>query len=382
MRRVMCISGVRSEYFLQRSIFQAIMDHPDLALELVVTGAHLSPLHDYSVEQIEADGFPIVARIENLLHNDRDAARLKGAASQLQVLAHLVDERRPDILFAPTDREEAMTLALCGAYLGIPVVHYGAGDRSGHVDDQIRHAVSRLSQVLLAPHTEGAERLIKSGEEEWRVHNVGAAGLDRLHTTEELSAEVLADSLGVESVEDEYIMVIQHPVSDDYQASGKHMAEILAAVDDAGCQAFVSYPNSDPGSQSIIDVIESYRENPKMHIFGNIPDVPFVNLLRGAACLVGNSSMSLVEAPMLKLPAVVVGNRQADRLHAENVLYVDTNKAAITDGLRKALGDNGFRAQCAGVVSPYGDGHTGKRIAELLASLKLDGALMNKSISY
>ena len=123
MRKVMCITGVRSEYFLQRSIFQAIMDHPELDLELVVTGAHLSPMHDYSVKQVEVDGFPIVARIENLLHSDRDAARVKGAASQLQVLAHLVDERRPDILFAPTDREEAMTLALCGAYLNIPVVH-------------------------------------------------------------------------------------------------------------------------------------------------------------------------------------------------------------------------------------------------------------------
>ena len=382
MRRVMCITGVRSEYFLQRSIFDAIMEHPDLELELVVTGAHLSPLHGYSVQQIEADGFPVVARIESLLYTDRDAGRLKGAAAQLQVLAHLVDERRPDMLFAPTDREEALTLAMCGAYLGIPVVHYGAGDRSGHVDDQVRHAVSRLSQVLLAPHAEGVERLIKSGEEEWRVYNVGAAGLDRLHTTEKLSAEALAKSLGVEGLEDEYIMVIQHPVSDDYEASGAHMAKILAAVDEAGYQAFISYPNSDPGSESIIQVIESYRGNPKMHIFGNIPDIPFVNLLRGAACMVGNSSMSLVEAPMLKLPAIVVGNRQADRLHAGNVLYVDTSQAAIVKGLDKVFSDDNFRAQLTEVVSPYGDGRSGKRIAELLATLKLDGAMMNKAISY
>src|SRR5688500_3042342 len=116
-RRVLAITGIRSEYFMLRSIFQNIMDRNDLELELVVTGAHLSPIHGYTVKDIEADGFPIVERIESLIYSDHDAARLKGAASQLQVLAHVVDTRRPDWLLVPADREESITLALCGAYL-------------------------------------------------------------------------------------------------------------------------------------------------------------------------------------------------------------------------------------------------------------------------
>ena len=144
-RRVLGITAIRSEYFLQRSILRAIVDHPDLELELVVTGAHFSPLHGHTVKDIEADGFPIVARIENLIYSDRDAARLKGAASQLQVLAHVVDELRPDWLLVPADREESMTLALCGTYMNIATAHYGAGDRVvGNADDMIRHAESRL----------------------------------------------------------------------------------------------------------------------------------------------------------------------------------------------------------------------------------------------
>src|SRR5437762_4924483 len=106
-RRVLAVTGIRSEYFLQRSILQAIAAHPCLTLEVVVTGAHLSPLHGGTVREIERDGFPIAARLETLLDSDRDAGRLKGAALQLQGLAQVVDDRRPDWLLAPADREEA-----------------------------------------------------------------------------------------------------------------------------------------------------------------------------------------------------------------------------------------------------------------------------------
>jgi len=126
-RRVLGITGLRSEYFLQRPIFQAIIDHPELELELIVTGAHLSPFHGYTVTEIEADGFPIVQRVESLIYSERDAGRIKGAALQLQILSHIVDSRRPNWLLAPTDREEAMMIGLCGAYMNIATAHYSAG---------------------------------------------------------------------------------------------------------------------------------------------------------------------------------------------------------------------------------------------------------------
>src|SRR6185295_17118334 len=104
-RRVLGITAIRSEYFLQRPIFEAITKHPGLDLELIVTGAHLSPLHGHTVDQIEKDGFKITARVESLIHSNRDASRVKGAAVQLQVISHIVDQMRPDWLFVPTDRE-------------------------------------------------------------------------------------------------------------------------------------------------------------------------------------------------------------------------------------------------------------------------------------
>ena len=377
-RRVLGITAIRSEYFLQQSILRATVDHPELELQLIVTGAHLSPLHGYTVKQIEADGFPIVARIENLIYSDRDAARLKGAASQLQVLTHLVDELRPDWLLVPADREESMTLALCGTYMNIATAHYGAGDRVvGNADDMIRHAVSRLSHLLLTTHEQARERLIKAGEEEWRVHNVGHAGIDRLRTTEELTTAELAAALGVKNIDDQFAVIIQHPLTSEIDNAGPQMRETLSAALDLGLQTFISYPNSDPGSNQIIDVIEAHHQNPRISVFRNIPDREFVNLLRRATVLLGNSSLGLLEAPYLKLPVVNVGRRQSERHHSSNVFFVPAEREAIVRQIR-AIIENGI-GECE---NPFGDGHTGERVAELLATTKIDEKLLNKDLSY
>lgn len=382
-RRVLAITAIRSEYYFQRSIFHAIREHPDLELTLIVTGAHLSPLHGYTVKEIQADGFHIAERIESLIYSDRDAARLKGAASQLQVLAHIVDARRPDWLLAPADREEAMTLALCGAYMGLAVAHYGAGDRVvGNVDDMIRHAVSRLSHLLLTTHEEARQRLIQAGEQEWRVHNMGHAGLDRIAGTAAMSDDELAYALGIAQIKKPYLVVIQHPLSSEFAEAGRQMRETLEAAKELGMQTFVSYPNSDAGSHLIIETIEKYRSQPNFHVFQNIPDAPFIHLLRGAAVLLGNSSLGLLEAPFLRLPVVNIGARQSLRHHAENVFFVACNKEQIADKVSAILGSEEIRNRIANCSNPFGDGHTGERVANLLATTPIDPVLLNKDLSY
>jgi len=294
------------------------------------------------------------------------------------VLTHVVDELRPDWLLVPADREESMTLALCGTYMNLATAHYAAGDRVvGNADDMIRHAVSRLSHLLLTTHDQARERLIKAGEQEWRVHNVGHAGIDRLRTTEALNPSDLANSLGVSKIDDHFAVIIQHPLTSEIDNAGPQMRETLSAALELGLQTFVSYPNSDPGSNQIIDVINEYRQNPRISVFKNIPDKEFVNLLRRATVLLGNSSLGLLEAPYLKLPVVNVGRRQSERHHASNVFFVPAERDAIVRQVR-AIIDNGI-GECE---NPFGDGHTGARVAELLAQTPINEKLLNKDLTY
>ena len=381
--KVLALTGIRSEYFLQRPILRAIQAHPGLELELVATGAHLTALHGKTVDDIETDGFAIVERVESLLYSNRPGARLKGAALQMQLLAHIIEQRQPDWLLAVGDREEPLTLALCGAYMNLPTAHYAAGDvATGNVDDMVRHSISRVAHLLLAISEDSRQRLIRSGEQSWRVHNVGHSGVDRIRKTALLTPAQMATGLNVPALESEFVVVIQHPLSSEHESAAGQMQATLEAVIDCGVQAFVSYPNSDAGSHGMIEAIEQFRGNPLVHVFKNIPDALFVNLLRRASALVGNSRLGLLEGPCLQLPVINVGNRQKTRYHVENVMFVANDRREIGQAIKRVLTDEALKAGMRNCENPFGNGDTGGRVAELLASTPRDATLLRKELTF
>jgi GDP/UDP-N,N'-diacetylbacillosamine 2-epimerase (hydrolysing) len=383
-RRVLCITGIRSEYYLQRSIFRAIADHPELELQLVVTGAHLSPLHGYSVRDIEADGFPILERIESLLWSSNDTGRIRGAGMQLQILAHILGRERPHWVLAPCDREEALTMATCASYLQIPIAHLAAGDRVvGNVDDMVRHAVSRLSHLLLAISDDAGKRLLQSGEQPFRVHTVGHPGLDRLRSTRQMKPEEVASELEVELGQAPFLLIIQHVISSEIGEAAAQMEATMQALERLQLPAIVVHPNSDAGSQDIIGVIRDYSEQlPFVHAFANIRDDVFVNLLRHAFALIGNSSLGLLEAPFVGLPVINVGNRQKARFHADNIVFLPHRADAIVDQVKRWLADREEYETYRQCHNPFGDGRSGERVANLLAQTRLDEEFLIKDLTF
>jgi GDP/UDP-N,N'-diacetylbacillosamine 2-epimerase (hydrolysing) len=245
----------------------------------------------------------------------------------------------------------------------------------------VRHAVSRLSHLLLTTHEEARQRLIKAGEDEWRVHNVGHSGLDRLRMAPQMDLNELGVQLGT-NISQPYLIVIQHPLSSEIDQSEMQMRITLNAAVESGMQVFISYPNSDPGSRQIIKVIEELNEHPNVSIFKNIPDIPFVNLLRGATVLIGNSSLGLLEAPFLKLAAINVGHRQTTRHHAENVFFAPHDKNEILSLIQAIANDAETQQRIRTCQNPFGDGHSGERVAQLLASTPINDELLNKDLSY
>jgi GDP/UDP-N,N'-diacetylbacillosamine 2-epimerase (hydrolysing) len=383
-RRILGVTGIRSEYDILSSVFGAIRAHRALGLELIVTGAHLSPDYGETVGEIRKDGFRVVEEIESLISGDHDSSRVKGLAIQLQGLVQAVARIRPDVLLVLGDREEAMSTALVGNYLNIPVAHIAGGDRVvGNADDQVRHAVTKLAHLHFATNAQSARRILRMGEQRFRVFNVGNPGLDRLRTTPKLTAAELSRRIGFPLGEGEpFILLIQHPLSSEIDRAGSQMRLTLDAVATLGVKTILTYPNSDPGSQDMIRAIESRRELTILHAVKSMPRLEFVNLMRRASCLLGNSSAGLLEAPLLKLPAVNVGNRQKGRLHAGNVRFVPHDAGAITRAARRAVFDSGYRAKVRGCRNPYGDGRSSGRIARVLATIPLNDRLRIKDITY
>ena len=268
--------------------------------------------------------------------------------------------------------------------MNIPVAHVGGGDRViGNVDDQVRHAVTKLAHLHFATNQESADRIIRLGEQPFRVHNVGNPGLDRLLTVPELSTEELSQRLGFHLDDDEpLLVVIQHVISTEIDHAYRQMRQTLEAVADLGLKTVLSYPNTDAGGQQMIRAIREFESLPNLFTAKNIPRLEFVNLFRSASCLLGNSSAGILEAPILKLPVVNVGNRQKGRLHAENVTFVPHEKNAIIDAVRRAVFDPGYRAVVEHCSNPYGDGQSAKKIAEILAMTEINDQLLIKDITY
>lgn len=383
-RKILGITGIRSEYDIASSVYSAIQAHPDLELELIVTGTHLAPAYGNTIQEIRKDGFKIVEVVESLVNGDLVSSRVKGLGIQLQGLVQAVARVRPDIIFVVGDREEAMTTALIGAYMNIPVAHLAGGDRGiGNVDDQVRHAVTKLVHLHFVTNVESEQRILRLGEQSFRIFNYGNPGLDRLLHEETLNAAELSKHLGFEIGEDErFVLIIQHPLSTEVDQSYFQMKQTLEGVKTIGVKGIVIYPNSDAGSHEMIRAIAEYEREPNLYISKNIDRVCFVNIMRRTGCLLGNSSAGILEAPILKIPVLNVGNRQKGRLHAENVEFISHDAKVIAAAIKKALFDESYRARAKACSNPYGDGNTGKRIAKQLAEVALNSELLIKEITY
>lgn len=383
-RLVLAVTGIRSEYDIMSSVFQSIKNHPELNLNVVVTGAHLSENFGYTVDEIEKDGFEIVDRIESLLSGNQESLRIKGLGIQIQGLVQTVMRIKPDFLLVLGDREESIATALVSTYMNIPLVHIAGGDRVvGNIDDQIRHSVTKLAHIHLTTNKESKDRVILLGEQRFRVHNVGNPGLDRLVKTKKLSQSQLSKNLNFELTKDEpYIVLIQHALSSEVDQAYQQMKITLEAVKQMGLKTIISFPNSDAGGMEIIRAINEFERLPFIYTAKNIPRLEFVNLLRGAACLIGNSSAGILEAPLLKIPVVNIGNRQKGRLHSENVEFVAHNKTKIIRAINKAIHDKKYMAIVQKCTNPYGNGKSSDKIAEIISSVKIDDKLLIKDITY
>lgn len=373
--KILAFSGIRSDYDLLSGLYRSLHQHPDFEIGLIVSGAHLSPTYGMSVNNILADGIPIVARIESLIDGDSNASRLKSASILLQGCLSSIDAYDPDLIVYAGDREDVMVGALAGAYLRIPTAHFFGGDHAtdANVDNLIRHAASKLANVHFVTHPQHAERLLSLGESPHRIHVVGNPALDRFVHTPRMDKNTILSRFDAGEWDD-YALIIYHPILGEEDHAGHHFEQVLAAIDTMGLRAMVNYPNVDAGSHAIIAAMERWKQHDNLRFFRNLPMDVFVNLMRHASLMLGNSSAGILEAAMIPLPVVNVGSRQRGRLAADNVIFVDQDQNAIEAGIGKVFSPD-FQQQLRFIRSPYGEGNSVAKIISILENLPLQDLL-------
>jgi len=382
-RKIAVVITARPSYSRVKTVLTAIQKHPELELQLIVAASALLDRYGSAVNYIEKDGFEIAAKVFNVLEGENLTAAAKTTGIGILELSTVFDNLRPDIVVTVADRFETMATAISASYMNIPLAHIQGGEVTGNIDEKVRHSITKLADYHFVASENAKKRVLQLGENPNMVFNTGCPSIDIAHQvskSKKLRFNPYEKYGGVGSMpnlDNGYIVVMQHPVTNEYQDSRKHIEATLRAIQKINKPTLWFWPNVDAGADGTSTGIRSFREKYKMenvHFFKNMESEDFLNLLNASLCLVGNSSVGIRECAFLGVPTVNIGSRQNRRDRGKNVVDVDYDEEAIVSAVQ-----NIFLHQNREVSNVYGGGNAGEQIATLLKELPLQ---FHKTITY
>lgn len=374
-REICVVVTARPSYSRIKTALQAIKDHPDLELQLVVAGSALLDRYGRAVNYIEQDGFKINERVFMVLEGENPTSMAKTTGLGILELATVFYNLNPDVVVSVADRFETIAVAIGATYMNIPLAHVQGGEVSGNIDEKVRHAVTKLADIHLVASKKARQRVIRMGEDPDYVFNTGCPSIDlavEIMKSPGFDFDPLEKYGGVGpklDLSNGYIVVMQHPVTTEYGLARMQVTETLMAIHELASPTLWFWPNVDAGADGTSNAIRSFREkyNPQnIHFFKNMEPLDFLRLLYNSKCLVGNSSAGIRECAFLGVPVLNIGSRQSGRDRGSNVIDVDYDKAKIIQGIRKHPNNGKYPGDLM-----YGRGNAGIEIARILSEVKL-----------
>lgn len=375
MKRKICVViTARPSYSRIRSALHAIKIHPDLELQIIVSGSALLPKYGSAIDFMLEDGFTPDAQIYHMIEGETLLSSAKSTGLAVIELSSELHKLQPDAVITIADRYETLATAIAASYLNIPVVHIQGGEVTGSIDEKVRHAVTKLSDIHFVSTKKAQGRVIAMGENPETVFVTGCPSID-------IAGKVKADPIldfnpfkkygGVGDTFDtneEFLIVMQHPITTEYHLSNTQTLETLTAITKLNIPTFWFWPNPDAGSAGISKEIRVFREHQKhsnIHFVINMSPEDFLKLAISSSCIVGNSSVAIRECSFLGIPAVNVGNRQFGRERGNNVVDCAHESTEIISSIQKQISRTDINQDFL-----YGDGHAGEKIANILAECK------------
>lgn len=372
-RKICVVTGTRAEFGLLRWLMEGIRSHPNLTLQVVATGMHLSPEFGSTYREIEEAGFNIDAKVEMLLSSDSSVAVTKSMGLGVIGFSETYERLAPDIVVVLGDRFEIFAATSAAMLAGIPIAHLHGGETTeGAFDEAIRHSITKMSHLHFVAAEEYRRRVIQLGEHPERVFNFGGMGIDAIKRIKLLSREELERSLGLKFCE-KSLLITFHPVTLEGEASSaRQMRELLAALarlDDT--TLIFTMPNADTGGRELGAMVHEFVEtHPSARVFASLGQLRYFSCLAQIDGVVGNSSSGLAEAPSFNIGTINIGDRQKGRLKAVSVIDCEPYCEAINSALDTLYTDS-FQACLSTVSNPYGQGGASEAIVKVLANYSL-----------
>ena len=376
MRKICVVITARPSYSRVRNVLLQLNNNPNIDLNIILCcSAVIEKFGDVS-EQIMKDKLNIYEKLYTLSQGNEIISVPKTTGITLIELSNTLSKLNPDAVVTIADRYETIATSIAASYQNIPLIHLQGGEITGNIDEKVRHANTKLSDLHLVSNESAKEVLLRMGESEKSIFVTGCPSID-------LAKKVSFQSIdsfkpfqkygGVGNkidINKDFIVVLQHPHTLEYKMAGKHVDQTLKALLEINLPVIWFWPNVDIGSDSISKRLRSFREkNPhnKFHFFKNFESEDFLKLLIKSSCIVGNSSVAIRECSFLGVPAVNIGDRQKNRIKGANVISVKNSKAEIIKAIKKQLIINRYPSE-----NIYGNGDSSRIISEIISSFKFN----------
>ncbi|SMF37064.1 UDP-N-acetylglucosamine 2-epimerase (non-hydrolysing) [Alteromonadaceae bacterium Bs31] len=376
MKNITVFTGTRAEYGLLYWLMKDIDATNGLNLQLLVSGAHLSPEFGCTYKKIEEDGFDINEKVEIVLSSDTAVGVAKSVGLGVLGFADAISRLKSDVLVVLGDRFEALAVAQTAMLLRVPILHLHGGEvTEGAYDDSIRHAITKLSYFHGVSTEEHRKRVIQLGESPERVWNVGAMGLDYLKRGTFMTLSELSRSIGFE-LGLPFFLVTYHPVTLAKEDAVSTIMALLGALDEfVGYQVIITYPNADDGGRKIIPFIEDYVRKRKTKALA-VPSLGmerYYSTLKYCRAVIGNSSSGIIEAPAFGTPTVNIGERQKGRVAADSVISCGVGQIDISMTISNVVA-RAEKGEFRNVYNPYGCGNASEKVIEMIK--KIPGSML------
>lgn len=381
-RKICVVVASRANYGRVKYLMKAIEAHDDLELQLIVGASTLLYRFGQAVNVIKEDGFHPVRKLHYIVEGETLSTQAKSTGLGIIELATAFEDLKPDIVVTVADRFETMATAIAATYMNIPLAHLQGGEVSGNIDERVRHSITKLADIHFPASKRSKERIVKMGENPTTVFNFGCPAMDILKN-EGLSIDNQKMSSyggtgGPLSWTEPYILMLQHPVTTSYGQGFLQVQETLYALKEfKDFRKVVLWPNIDAGTDDVAKGIRIFREKHRdepFHYFRNFAPEDYARVLKNASCGVGNSSSFIREGCFLGTPAVIVGDRQENREHGENIIFSDYDRKNISQAIKKHISNGTYNSNMM-----FGEGNAGVKIADKLATIRL---LKKKKITY
>lgn len=382
-KKIVVITGSRSEYGLLKPLLEEINKSDIFKLQLVVTGSHLSSSHGTTISEIISDGYKITKKVNLMLSSDRRLDTIKSMSIALSGFADALKELSPDLVLLLGDRFEIFMAASAAMIFGKPIAHIHGGEvTNGAFDDSIRHSITKMSHIHFVSTEKYKSRVVQLGESPSKVFNVGSLGVESIHKLDLLEKSDVEDAIDFELGNTSFL-VTYHPVTIDSENEEKNIIKLFKAIKKFQSGRFIfTLPNADPGHKEIAELIKDFADSSSSYkYFESLGQHLYLSCMKNVTGVIGNSSSGIIEAPSFKIGTINIGKRQSGRIFAPSIINCAMDSDQIFEAIKKITSSN-FTRSIKNIENPYEQEDTSVKILDTLKIFKNDFASLVEKEFY